>query len=226
MTSSNERNNIIIADSQFLIVESLKIILSEIQKYTLLDTVDNFYDLKKWSCKTRPFFSSDLLITDFALVDYDSIEDLKKVKQDFQSLTILILTNQINKSELLELTKSGIKNILYKTADKEEILSAVDASLKGKKYFSGDVLDMLIELNDKKNSLEEPTQLTSSEIEIVRMISEGFTTKAMAHRKNISFHTVMTHRKNIFRKLRINNSSELLMYAMKAGLIDNIEYHI
>jgi DNA-binding NarL/FixJ family response regulator len=222
MTSSNERNNIIIADSQFLIVESLKIILSEIQKYTLLDTVDNFYDLKK----KLNVLEADLLITDFALVDYDSIEDLKKVKQDFPSLTILILTNQINKSELLELTKSGIKNILYKTADKEEILSAVDASLKGKKYFSGDVLDMLIELNDKKNSLEEPTQLTSSEIEIVRMISEGFTTKAMAHRKNISFHTVMTHRKNIFRKLRINNSSELLMYAMKAGLIDNIEYHI
>jgi DNA-binding NarL/FixJ family response regulator len=222
MASTNERSNIIIADSQFLIVESLKIILSEIQKYTVLDTVDNYYDLKK----KLNVLEADLLITDFSLVDYDSIEDLKKLKKDFPSLSILILTNQINKSELSELTKSGIKNILYKTADKEEILSAVDASLKGKKYFSGDVLDMLIDLNDKKNSLEEPSQLTASEIEIVRMISEGYTTKAMAHRKNISFHTVMTHRKNIFRKLRINNSSELLMYAMKAGLIDNIEYHI
>jgi DNA-binding NarL/FixJ family response regulator len=222
MASNIDRNKIIIADSQFLVVESLKKILSEGQKYAVVDVADNYYELKK----KLKVFQPDLLITDFGMIDYDSLSDFKKIILEYPSLSILILSNQISKSEITELTKSGIKNIIYKTADKEEIFTAIEASLKGKKYFSGDILDMLLEINDKKNSTEEPSQLTASEIEIVRMISEGFTTKAMAHRKNISFHTVMTHRKNIFRKLRINNSSELLMYAMKAGLIDNIEYHI
>ena len=62
---------------------------------------------------------------------------------------------------------------------------------------------------------------------IVKKSSEGYTvTKEIAKQKNISFHTVMTHRKNIFRKLGINNVSELLMVAMKTGLIDTIEYYI
>ena len=52
------------------------------------------------------------------------------------------------------------------------------------------------------------------------------TTKEIAAQKHISFHTVMTHRKNIFRKLNVNSSSELIMFAIKAGWIDNIEYYI
>jgi DNA-binding NarL/FixJ family response regulator len=58
------------------------------------------------------------------------------------------------------------------------------------------------------------------------MIAEGMTTKQIAASKSISFHTVMTHRKNIFRKLGVNSSSELIMFAIKAGWIDNIEYYI
>jgi DNA-binding CsgD family transcriptional regulator len=81
-------------------------------------------------------------------------------------------------------------------------------------------------LNEKKFSSEETGQLTASEIEIVRLVAEGLTTKEIAIRKHISFHTVATHRKNIFRKLGVTNASELLMYAIKAGIIDTIEYHI
>ncbi len=68
--------------------------------------------------------------------------------------------------------------------------------------------------------------LTASEIEIVKLIAEGMTTKEIASRKNVSFHTIMTHRKNIFRKARVNNASELVMFAIRAGIIDTIEYQI
>ena len=69
-------------------------------------------------------------------------------------------------------------------------------------------------------------QLTNAEIEIVRLISEGFTTKEIASRKFISFHTVISHRKNIFRKLGVTSVSELIMVAIRYGLINTIEYHI
>ena len=83
---------------------------------------------------------------------------------------------------------------------------------------------MLFEDNDKK--VQESVYLTSSEIEIVRMIAKGMTTKEIARQKYISFHTVMTHRRNILRKLDVSNASELILYAISAGLIDTIEYHI
>ena len=68
--------------------------------------------------------------------------------------------------------------------------------------------------------------MTVSEIEIVKMIANGLTTKEIASKRNISHHTVNTHRKNIFRKLEVTNASELIILAIKSGWIDNIEYYI
>jgi DNA-binding NarL/FixJ family response regulator len=88
------------------------------------------------------------------------------------------------------------------------------------------LLDLLFEISEKKSTGEETGQLTVSEMEIVKLIAEGLTTKEIASRKYISFHTVITHRKNIFRKLGVSSVSELIMYAIKSGWINLIEYHI
>ena len=215
-------SNILIADSQFLITESLNVILQEEENYVVKQIVCNKYDLLKALCA----IPINLLIVDFSLIDFESFSDLKELKREYPQLHILILTNIVSKNDLIEYNNIGIKNILFKSADKDELFTALEATLKGKQYYSGDLLDMLFELNEKKFSSEETGQLTASEIEIVRLVAEGLTTKEIAIRKHISFHTVATHRKNIFRKLGVTNASELLMYAIKAGIIDTIEYHI
>lgn len=220
MNSSSHK--LIIADSQFLIVESLKVLIENDLRFSLLSTCKTqcelFKILRNESC--------DLLITDITLLDYNGVSDLQKIKQKFPELAILILTNSISKVEFTELSKIGIKNIIYKSADREEVLMALDSILKGKKYYSEEILDMIIEISDSKNVPVENIHLTSSEIEIVRLIAGGMTTKEIAEKKNISFHTVNTHRKNIFRKLSVSNTSELIIYAIKSGWIDNIEYFI
>ncbi|MBW8333006.1 MAG: response regulator transcription factor [Prolixibacteraceae bacterium] len=222
MSTNNFSKKIVIADSQFLVVETLKTLLGIDERFIVADVVSSQSELLK--VLDNGFY--DLLITDFSLIDYDSIDDLLKIKQKFQPISILILTNSISKTEFAELSKIGVKNIIYKTADRDEILSAVDAAFKGKKYYAEEILDMILEQGDNKSVPDEPTHLTSSEIEIVRLIAGGLTTKEIASQKNISFHTVNTHRKNIFRKMGVSNASELIMHAIKAGWIDNIEYFI
>lgn len=219
---SNLGNKILIADTQFLVVEALKSLFGSDERFSIIEIVSSNYELHKVLEKE----SCQLLITDFALIGFESMDDLQKIKQKFPDLAVLILTNSINKAEFTELSKIGIKNIIYKTADRDEIFVAVDAALKGKKYFAEEILDMILEANDNKQVIEECTQLTSSEIEIVRLIAGGLTTKEIASQKNISFHTVNTHRKNIFRKMGVSNASELIMHAIRAGWIDNIEYFI
>lgn len=218
----NSKYKIVVADSQFLIVESLKILIENDLRFSLLSICKTqcelFKILRNESC--------DVLITDIALLDYNGVSDLQKIKQKFPELAILILTNSISKVEFAELSKIGIKNIIYKTAEREEVLMALDSILKGKKYYSEEILDMIIEISDSKNVPVENIHLTSSEIEIVRLIAGGMTTKEIAEKKNISFHTVNTHRKNIFRKLSVSNTSELIIHAIKSGWIDNIEYFI
>lgn len=213
---------IVIADTQFLVVETLKILLNQDDRFSVAGIVHSHYELMK----VLDNENCGLLITDFALFDYDQIEDIQRIKLKYPGLAVLILSNSISKAEFAELSKIGIKNIIYKTADRDEIFAAIDAALKGKKYFAEEILDMILEQGESKSIPEEPTHLTSSEIEIVRLIAGGMTTKEIAREKCISFHTVNTHRKNIFRKLSVSNASELIMHAIRAGWIDNIEYFI
>ncbi|HEY3371886.1 MAG TPA: response regulator transcription factor [Prolixibacteraceae bacterium] len=218
---SNPANRIIIADTQFLIVTALMVLLDGQAENTVeaVSSAPELYKaLEKETCQ--------LLITDPLLFDYNPPGGLQDIKRKFPKLSILILSNSLTRPEFTELTKIGIKNIVNKTADREDILAAIDAAIKGKKYFSEEILDMILEMGESKASPEEPTHLTNSEIEIVKLIAGGLTTKEIAHQKNISFHTVNTHRKNIFRKLNVSNASELIMHAIRAGWIDNIEYFI
>jgi len=220
--STDKILDVIIADSQFLVVQSLKSLIGADKRYHLTGIASSRNDLYKLLGNGR----GNLLITDFANIDYDGIDDLKNIREKYPLISILVLTNSITKTEFATLTKMGIKNIIYKTADKDEIFSAIEAALKSKKFYSDEILDLFFENNETKYIPEDPKYLTVSEIEIVKLIADGLTTKEIATRKNISHHTVNTHRKNIFRKVEVSNASELIMHAIKAGWINNIEYYI
>jgi DNA-binding NarL/FixJ family response regulator len=222
MTIINDTVKIIIADPQFLIVESLKSILQKDEKYSVTAVVSTKTELLKVLGK----INAGLLITDFTLIDYPGIAELKEISRKHPGVYVLILTGSVTRSEFMELSKAGFKNIIYKTAGREEIFAAIDRTLKGKKYYSDEILDLLTEPGDNKQVIENPGRLTSSEIEIVKLIANGLTTKEIALKRHISFHTVNTHRKNIFRKIGVSSTSELIMAAIKAGWIDNIEYYI
>ena len=213
---------VLIADSQFLITESLKFILQSEGRFNVNKVVTEKSELIK-ALKTK---NISLLILDHLMIDISGISELKEIKISFPHLKMLVISNSISKADLHELNSAGINDIILKTADKEELIEAIDSTLKGKKYYSNELLDLLFEVNEKKSPIEGIGQLTISEIEIVRLISDGLTTKEIASRKFISFHTVITHRKNIFRKLGVTSISELIMYSIKAGWIDTIEYHI
>ncbi|EAT59916.1 LuxR C-terminal-related transcriptional regulator [Chlorobium ferrooxidans] len=216
---NNHKRNItlVVADTQFLTNEALKSILSPL--YQVVHLVSTKAGLLQYLHQE----TISLVITDYTLFDFDSIDDLGEIRKQYPDMGIIILTNAITHIKIKELNDSGIKNIVLKTDDGDELFHAIEAALKGKKYYSGDVLDILLK---KDGPMEDASLLTTSEIEIVRLIAAGLSTKEIAVKKHISFHTVMTHRKNIFRKLSVSSSPELMMYAIKAGLIDNIEYHI
>ena len=222
MKKSEEPVQVLIADNQFLITESLKLILQNDGRFFVDKVITEKIDL----INTLKLESTSVLIIDPSLIDITGFTELKEIRISFPDLKLIIITNSVSRKELNELNRLGITNIVLKTAGKEEVVEALNASLKGKKYYSNELLDILFEPNGRKIHCEETGQLTNSEIEIVRLISEGLTTKEIAVRKFISFHTVITHRKNIFRKLGVTSISELIMYTIKAGLINTIEYHI
>jgi DNA-binding NarL/FixJ family response regulator len=215
-------HTILLADDQFLITEALQKILSETGGFTIAGVMQSAHDLEKFMQTNH----ADVLILDISILYLKGIQYLGEIKANHPGTAIVVLSNHISSNEMNTLNKTGINNILYKTAKKHEIIEAIHAALMGKKYYSTEIVDMLLETKGKMDKSGKASSLTDSEKDIVVLIARGLTTKEIARHKNISFHTVNTHRKNIFRKLGINNVSELLMVAMKNGLIDTIDYYI
>jgi DNA-binding NarL/FixJ family response regulator len=217
----NQKNKVIIVSSQFLIIESLKALLHEEGQYTVTGIIND----RNLIVSAMNEQNVNLLIIDIDMLGENRISELYNIRVHFSSTPILLFTFSLIKLDIHELTKTGIRNIIFKTANREEILLAIESTIKGKQYYPDEVLDLLLENGNNKNT-DEPVHLTETELEVVRFIAGGMTSKEIAMRKNVSFHTVNTHRKNIFKKLSVSNTSELIMYSIKAGWIDNIEYYI
>jgi DNA-binding NarL/FixJ family response regulator len=213
---------ILLADDQFLITEALQKILSETGDFSIAGVLQSAFELEKYIQNNPP----DVLIIELSILTLKGIQYLGEIKANHPGTAIVVLSNRISSNEISTLNKTGINNILYKTAEKHEIIEAIHAAMQGKKYYSTEIVDMLLEAREKRDNHAEASHLTGAEKDIVVLIARGLTTKEIAREKNISFHTVNTHRKNIFRKLGINNVSELMMFAMKNGIIDAIDYYI
>lgn len=113
-----------------------------------------------------------------------------------------------------------------KDNSKEEIMSALQCASRKQRYIFSNLL-----LSGTASSAASPATvddhlLTQTEKNILKEIALGKTTKEIAAEKNLSFHTINSHRKNIFRKLGVNNVHEATKYAMRAGIVDLAEYYI
>ncbi len=103
----NPKHHIIIADSQYLIVESLRLLIESDEKLFLRGIAGTRKELFKIVENTT---QPALIITDYNLFDYNGIDDFKTMQGLNKALAVLILTNQVGKAEIIEFTKAGIKN--------------------------------------------------------------------------------------------------------------------
>ncbi|MFO7369868.1 MAG: response regulator transcription factor [Bacteroidales bacterium] len=211
---------ILIADNQYLVIEGLKSALGN--GHILLGSVQSKAELYRAIRRQVP----DILFLNYGALDFEGYGDLRSLRADFPGLKIVIIANSISPPEFNEYAGCGIKHILLKNAGKDELEECLTAVIRNKKYYSELVLDMMLDSGKENKTRVEYVQLTTSEKEIVALVAGGLTTKEIAQKRSVSHHTVMTHRKNIFRKLGVTNVSELLMYAIKTGIIDTIDYQI
>jgi DNA-binding NarL/FixJ family response regulator len=137
----------------------------------------------------------------------------------------LLFSDELGEVFLRRILLSGQEiSVSMKHDKEEEILKALQCVSTGEVYLCETAKSALEggvpPIADAKDVL------TASEKRILREIALGKMTKEIAYEKNLSFHTVNTHRKNIFRKLEINSVHEAVKYALQAGLVDLMEYYI
>ena len=210
---------IIIADSSELILKGLKSILKS--KFDNdISLVDNFDSLH-----------SALSIDDnvFLIIDYTSkgfsLDQVIDIKNSFNNVIIIAITPYINAQTIVKAIQAGVQSHIKKECSVKEINEAFEATNKGDKFFCADIVKQMRDenVNIKKisfNTLKSgPVQLSNRELQIIQFIAEGYTNSQIAAIVYLSNHTINTHRKNIMKKLGVNNTAGIVMYAVKNEMV-------
>lgn len=207
--------SVIIADTAFIIRKGLRTLVKENPDFEYITEVADAKSLHS----VLKLHNPNVLIVDHCCDDCFSLNVIRKIKTEYPSTNILVISHEKTIEEIKKVIGIGIKNYLLKDCDEKEITDAITCCAKGDKYFCGQIIDVLLE---KEISLKEHCEtggITEREIEIIKQLVSGKRPKEIADILHISHFTVNTHKKNIYKKLGINHSYELAQYALKTGLM-------
>ncbi|MCU0444237.1 MAG: response regulator transcription factor [Microscillaceae bacterium] len=166
----------------------------------------------------------DVLVLDIKLGGATSGIDLAKMlRQTYPKLKILMLTANVDENYIIASLKAGAKGFLSKDCSKEEFLKAVMKVYRGEVYFGENISQAVIQsyvrqIQENISDIDKP--LSDRELEIVKLLCEGLTTKQIGDELCISSRTVESHKTNILEKLGLQNTVELVKYAIKNKIVE------
>ena len=168
---------------------------------------------------------SAVVVLDYTLFDFADEDQLLIIAERFSLSQWILISDELTPQFIRRVVYSSHQfSVVYKDGPLSELREALSAVNRHTRYLSQRALETII--TQQQQEEETPSILTTTEMEIVKGIALGKTTKEIAAERFSSIHTVTTHRKNIFRKLGINTAHEAVKYALRAGLIDPSEFYI
>lgn len=208
---------VLVADDHAIVRTGLRALLNDESSMELVGEASGGYEAMELVEKTQP----DVLVLDLSMPDLDGISVTRKIKPNFPYLRILILTLHEDEALLKEAIKAGASGYILKRAAESELISAIRIVLRGDLYVDPSMVRSLLgepgqPLPAQRTSMEN---LTPREIDILKLIVEGYTNQQMGEKLSISTRTVEGHRANINDKLGLHSRVELVRYAREHGLI-------
>lgn len=214
----------IIAENNDLSRLGFKCILQEQISAPIIHFASNKLELQKALLSNE----EAVVIIDFDSLDIENLDQLTVLTSCFPLSHWLFIADLADENFLMPLTASISRaNFILKSNEYDVILTAILDTAAGKKYICSEALQVIMDRhNSKKDSTTKRNLLTNTELELVQLFTHGKTANEIAEMRCLSYHTINTHRKNIFRKLELNNVQELIKFALKNGLVDLTEYYI
>ena len=160
--------------------------------------------------------SADVILMDINLPDMNGLDLCKIVKQAHPSIKVLALSTFNQSSYITKMMASGASGYLLKNTTKEELTEAIKTVVKGDFFYSFEVGEIVKAAKEKQNTVPI---LTKREIEVLKLVAEGFTNMQITEKLFISIDTVDSHRKNLYTKLNVNNTALLMRYAIENNLV-------
>ena len=163
----------------------------------------------------------DIILLDIILPDTTGVEIARRLRKEKPSIKILAISAE-NTAEIVKaMINIGIEGFISKRqGGSSDIAEAIRTIMEGYEYFGSDISSIIYKIFvAKKKTAEVSPEFTEREKEIILLCRDGFLSKEIASRLNISSRTVENHKNNIFKKIGINNTIEMVQYATKNGII-------
>ncbi len=166
-----------------------------------------------------------VVVLDYRLFDFDDISALIAVNMRLPKVRWILFSEELSNDFVRRIVGTGNSfSVVSKNSELSEIQTALSLAAAGERFLCRQTVEQLLTL--PSHDVRDDLALTKTEKEILREIALGKTTKEIALERCSSFHTINTHRKNIFHKLEVNTAHEATKYAIRAGLIDTSDYMI
>jgi len=165
----------------------------------------------------------DVAVRDIAMPNLSGIEAAQRIAAALPNTAIVILSMHSDEGYVLRALKVGAKGYLLKDSAEGDLIEAIKAVHQGKTFFSPEISKMLVEdyVREIRTRGAEDTYdlLTSREREILQLLAERKSNKEIALALNLSVYTIETHRRNLHEKLNLHSLAELILYAVRKGII-------
>ena len=162
----------------------------------------------------------DIVLIDISMPIMGGIEAATKSLELYPDLKMITLSSFGNEQYYYAMIEAGVKGFVLKSSGITELLQALDEVANGGSWFSNELLRKVIVSIGKNSEKANAINLSSRELEVLKLICEGYTNEQIASDLNLSYDTIKWHRSNIFTKTEVANAAALVMYAIRNKLIE------
>ena len=214
-----ENVRILLADDHNILRDGMRLLLERQPGFAVVGEAADGREIVELAREHQP----NVVVMDIAMPNMNGIEATRRIVEKHPETGVVILSMHYDESYVLRSLKAGARAYLLKDALKAELISAIRAVAEGRSYFSPKISRILqedyVEALGRKDADDSYELLTDREREILQLVAEGKTNKEIAGVLNVSLYTVDTHRTHILQKLNLHSVPELILYAVRKGII-------
>lgn len=205
---------LIIADDHKLFREGLVGLLEKHDEIKIIKSVADGFELMDI---VKNQIEADIVLLDITMPNMDGFQVLKELKTLGSTIKPIVISMYNDGNYIAKCAKLGAYSYLLKNTDESELILAIKTVSKGKKYFSPEIAEKMINFMSTQSISENV--LSNKETEVLGLLSKGLTTNEIATKLYVSSRTIETHRANILKKLEVKNTAELIKKAAEMNLI-------
>ncbi len=210
---------IVLADDHTIIRSGLRLLLEQQPDFKVAGEASDGREAVQLVSTLHP----EVAVLDIGMPQLNGIEATRKIVAEAPETQVVILSMHSDEGYVLRALKAGARAYILKNSAEADLIRAVRSVAEGKSFFSPVISKMLLEdyvRQVREKSVEDSYDLlTPREREILQLLAEGRTNKEVASTLGLSLHTVETHRGNILQKLNLHGTPELILYAVRKGII-------